>query len=182
MKLTKKNITNDQNIIIIDDLFSKDELTKIYITTASSNYKLWFVDNGTKESEYKFLQAHYKADDFIHSNLGSRLKKLTSNLTEKEYNLERAFAMCLRYGDNDYYHQDYFNKGTGLSLVLYTNTEWDSNWGEGVFFEISDSIYRAFSVKPGRILIFDGTLKHKAGVPSRHSPVAKISLNLRFSL
>ncbi len=182
MKSTKKHIIDDHHAIVIDNFFAKDELREVYIALASSEYKLWFVQDSPESDEYQFLQAHYAVKDFLYSKLGSRLTELVKNTINKNCNLERVFTMCLRYGDQDYYHKDYFKNGKGVSLVLYSNVDWKPDWGGETFFEINKGVYKSFSIKPGRILIFDGTIKHKAGVPSRHSQVAKLSLNLRFSL
>jgi SM-20-related protein len=92
--------------------------------------------------------------------------------------LQRVYLNMNLFGDHQFAHTD----GRGWTALLFGNAEWHEDWGGEILFYPGDHDDYAFAVspKPGRMLIFDGRILHRGGVPSKlfHGP--RMSVAIKF--
>jgi len=166
------------NLIIIDNLFNLEE---IKLVDNHLNNKPWgFVDDlGGVSGRYKSF-GHAKnissTDNFdeFECFLYEKILYLVENLEflPKNYDIFRIYYNAIRYGDKFEFHQD----GTGPSFLIYGNSVWEKSWKSHTLFR-EGSLKKKVLPKPGRIVIFDGQLEHKASPPS-----SNFEANARFSI
>lgn len=101
---------------------------------------------------------------------------------EREATLRRINAYSTTYGDLPLLHRD-LESGEGLTGVFYGNAEWDSGWtGETVFCDDDGEAMIVVPPRPGRLVVFDGSLLHRAGAPSRECHENRYTLVFKFSV
>ena len=91
----------------------------------------------------------------------------------------RIYLNVNLFGDFQFAHTD----GNGWTALLFANKRWEEDWGgEIVFYPEDHDAYR-YSIypKPGRLLIFDSTLYHRGGVPSKFFHGPRMSVAIKFS-
>jgi hypothetical protein len=66
-------------------------------------------------------------------------------------------------------------------VVYFANSRWESDWsGELHFYGDDPDLSVAIQPRPGRMVIFDGLLPHRAGVPSKLCLDPRITVALKF--
>jgi hypothetical protein len=93
--------------------------------------------------------------------------------------LHRVYLNVNLFGDFQFAHTD----GDGWTALLFANARWDEDWGGEILFypEDQDAFCYAIYPKPGRMLLFDSTLYHRGGVPSKFFHGPRMSLAIKFS-
>jgi hypothetical protein len=90
--------------------------------------------------------------------------------------LLRCYANAHTYGVEGYPHVDAPEPGQ-KTVVIYLNPRWQPDWaGETVFFDAEGDIVHAVLPKPGRAVIFDGSILHAARGVSRICTAARVTL------
>jgi len=90
----------------------------------------------------------------------------------------RIYANYNLHGDFQFAHED----GDGWTALAFINTRWDEDWGgELVLYPDGPASY-AYCVapQPGRMVLFDGLIRHRGGAPSKLCLEARISLAIKF--
>jgi hypothetical protein len=96
------------------------------------------------------------------------------------FKLERAYVSANTYGFMGEYHQDdgakEFNEV--VTIMYYLNSFWSLDFGGETFFlnQKKDEVIHAITPKPGRMVIFDGSISHSP------RPLTKICNKLRMVL
>lgn len=86
----------------------------------------------------------------------------------RRYDVYRAYTNVASYGDMLFTHVDCLPDQQDLTALWYMCSEWDVEWGgETVFFDAHDEIAAAVRPAPGRLVVFDGAIKHVGRPPSR---------------
>lgn len=157
------------NLIIIDNFLNLEEIQEV---DNHLNQKPWgFVDDlGEATGRYKSI-GHAKeinsSEDFdeFENYLKEKIEYLTGNLDflPNNYNIFTVYYNAIRYGDKFNYHTD----GSGPTFLIYGNKNWDKSWKSHTLFT-DGSLKKKVLPKPGRIVIFDGQLNHRASSPSSH--------------
>lgn len=68
------------------------------------------------------------------------------------------------------------------TMLYYANLNWDKDWGGETMFsnETYDTIDLAVQYKPGRVVLFDSSIPHKACLGSPDSPQFRTLLSFNF--
>jgi hypothetical protein len=166
------------NLIVIDNFLNLEE---IQLVDNHLNNKPWgFVDDlGEAFGRYRSI-GHSKEinslQDFdeFECFLYEKISYVVDNLSflPKNYDIFRIYYNAIRYGDKFNYHQD----GNGPTFLIYGNKAWKKSWKSHTLFR-DGSLKKKVLPKPGRIIIFDGQLEHRASAPTSH-----FEENARFSV
>ncbi len=95
--------------------------------------------------------------------------EITTYFGYKKFKIQTAICNSFAYGDASFIHVDSYKSKPCVTALMFANAEWKKDWGgEIMFFNDDDDAVYAVTPKPGRLLLFHGFIKHRAGVPSRH--------------
>lgn len=169
-----------REILVFDGIFSDEECAVLDQTFRGFAFRLNDID-----SPDKAYARHWKAEldpaaagtypgmsevvqivEFVYESFGVRLIRTHCNLS--------------MYGDLQFPHRD-CAPGTGVTALLFANAVWKTEWtGETLFFNDDGDARCAVSARPGRILIFDGSILHRAGVPSREVFEPRLTVAFKY--
>lgn len=92
--------------------------------------------------------------------------------------VERVYANLGLFGDHHHTHTD----GDCWTVLFFANPHWHADWGGELLLYEDDAESMAVAVapRPGRAVIFDGDLPHRAGVPSKYCPEARLTVAVKF--
>jgi SM-20-related protein len=109
------------------------------------------------------------------------LWKLIKAELAPDYGLVRAYANGHTYGLEGATH--HYSKPSDQELIalIYVSSEWSDAWaGETVFYDPSCECI-SIRPRPGRLLLFDGSISRASRAPSRECPTlcATLSFHMR---
>jgi hypothetical protein len=97
------------------------------------------------------------------------------------YELYRAYTNVASYGDMLFSHTDCLPDQQDLTALWYLCEHWDLEWGgETVFFDGRDEIAAAVRPAPGRLVVFDGRIRHVGRPPNRICYYPRYTFALKF--
>jgi SM-20-related protein len=84
------------------------------------------------------------------------------------YRIYRSYCNYAAYGDMLFTHTDCPPGAGELTALWFIAPEWNAEWGgETLFFDSSMDAQVAVSPRPGRLVLFDGSLPHVGRPPNR---------------
>lgn len=175
-----------KSVLVFDNLFSKAEVNKIFRSLAQAKYTSYQIgsrEDGKNYVFYNLFQARLSETDFLSTNL-YRISRLLVYVYKpsRPSELTQVFCNVFRYGESVFAHTDHPRKRKGVISVLYcANDRWSPDWGgELYFFNAGGEACEVVGYYPGRFIVFDGSLSHRPGVPSRCCPRYRFALNIRY--
>ena len=97
------------------------------------------------------------------------------------YRPYRAYTNVASYGDMLFTHTDCLPDQHDLTALWYLCEAWDVEWGgETVFYDSTDEIAQAVRPRPGRLVVFDGAIKHAGRPPSRICYAPRYTCAIKF--
>jgi hypothetical protein len=101
---------------------------------------------------------------------------------------ERGAQRCVRtycnssgYGDMLFTHTDMQPDSEGLTALWYITPNWDIEWGgETLLFNAAGDAEFVASPRPGRLLVFDGRIRHAGRAPNRVCAIPRLTFALKF--
>lgn len=90
----------------------------------------------------------------------------------------RIYANVNLHGDFQFAHED----GEGWTALAFVNSRWDEDWaGELIVYpDGTDTHAYCIAPRPGRMVIFDGMIRHRGGSPSKFCLEPRITLAIKF--
>lgn len=86
----------------------------------------------------------------------------------EDYRAYRAYTNVASYGDMLFSHTDCLPGQHELTALWYLCEHWDLEWGgETLFFDDAGEVAGAVIPKPGRLVVFDGAIRHVGRPPNR---------------
>lgn len=102
-----------------------------------------------------------------------KIKKVTG----KNYVVDRVYANGQLHGQCGNIHKDYDSEiSNAKTLLIYMNYEWKPEWGGHTVIEKSEGEYVSILPKPGKAILFDGTLNHVGLEPTIHCNTMRVTV------
>jgi SM-20-related protein len=97
--------------------------------------------------------------------------------------LTRCYANRHTFGTEGYIHTD-TERDEDHTVVVYMNKEWNPNWGGETVLYTPDrkEIVKSYIPKYGRVVVFPGTIPHRANPVSRICPEVRTTLMFKVSI
>lgn len=170
------NISNGKKIFIFDDVFSHQDKINLFLYAKNSN----FTTDGTSnellyEESGRFIVSRYSTEDI--NNFGifqktSEKMKLIFEIIGNKIPI-RYWILLSNLSTKIYYHIDgRSNDVPSLSFLYYLNLEWKNDWGgETIFCDDFRDDKICIDYVPGRVVLFDSSISHKAAYVSHDAPL-----------
>ena len=169
-----------KKIHVYDDLLSFHDRDRFQRFIEDS----WFKINGSDlPGDPTSLQIYSSYNEFDLTNMGFRETEAYKMLDEKynlsDRNISQIRVNCSLHSERNLAHTDDF----GLTLLYYSNMKWEMAWGGHIFFVTSnlEEIDKCVSYRPGRIIIFDGTIPHIISTPTIAAESPRFSFAIKYS-
>lgn len=180
--MIKKQIQTSSGklVIVYDDLFSYHERKDWFMFVKNSVYRV----NGGEDVSYfnqpLQLYSSYSKQDL--DNMGflnsDGLKQICDEYELRNKKIRQARVNLSPASERNNIHTD----GNSLTLLYYCNLNWEINWGGHTLFmddKLSEAEYTCL-YKPGRVVLFDGSIPHMIINPTNAAEVHRFSLAIQF--
>ena len=99
----------------------------------------------------------------------------------ERYQPYRVYTNFASYGDMLYSHVDALPEARELTALWFLCEQWDPEWGgETLFFDSAGDAQIAVSPRPGRLLLFDGAIRHAGRPPNRNCHTARYTFAIKL--
>jgi SM-20-related protein len=99
----------------------------------------------------------------------------------ERYEPYRVYTNFASFGDVLLTHFDALPGARELTALWYLCESWDTEWGgETLFYDGNQDAQIAVSPKPGRLLLFDGAIRHAGKPPNRNCPVGRYTFAVKL--
>lgn len=93
----------------------------------------------------------------------------------------RSYCNMVNYGDMLFTHTDSQPDQPELTALWFLTPKWDIEWGgETLLFNAEGDAAFAVSPRPGRLLLFDGRIRHAGRPPSRICTLPRFTFALKL--
>ena len=174
-------------ILIFDGLFEEKALVEVYRQFKSLNYCLGDYDREDTKTIRHLVHA-FEPQEIEATSVVKAIIQGTRELAKAHAlsitNVAKVYANFNLYGDYQFAHVD----GDVWTALVFVNASWHEDWGgELLLYDgtPASTTTRGFAYAitpiPGRMVIFDGRIKHRGGVPSKYCLEPRISFAIKFS-
>jgi SM-20-related protein len=102
---------------------------------------------------------------------------------QSSYKIYRCYCNHAAYGDMLFTHTDAQPGSREMTALWFIAPDWNVEWGgETLFFDSSMDAQVAVSPKPGRLVIFDGSLTHVGRPPNRICYAPRYTLAFKLEI
>jgi len=174
-----------RKVFVFDDLFESKTLSAIYDKFRSLPYRLTDYDRDDTRT-IRHLVHDFDSEEIKTAEIKNTVlavQELAEAQGIKVKTPANIYANFNLHGDHQFAHED----GDVWTTLVFINASWHEDWGgelllyDGTFAQPTDrGIAYAISPSPGRIVIFDGKIKHRGGVPSKFCLEPRITLAIKF--
>jgi Rps23 Pro-64 3,4-dihydroxylase Tpa1-like proline 4-hydroxylase len=173
-------VERGKKIYVFDDLFELEWRTHAYEFVKNSMFTVVGArDQGDIHySEHQYLHSKYSPEDVERFGIVQSIKdeKLLSLITGKEMRPHFGAVVNLSIPLDTYFVHSHKN----TTMLYYANIRWREDWGgETLFFteDMSEVVYTSV-YKPGRVIVFDGSIPHTIRPQSRYAPQYRFTFAL----
>ncbi|HEY5810782.1 MAG TPA: 2OG-Fe(II) oxygenase [Povalibacter sp.] len=99
----------------------------------------------------------------------------------EEFRPYRCYTNYAAYGDVLLTHVDSAPGAREITALWFLCERWDIEWGgETLFFDATGDAQIAVAPRPGRLLLFDGAIRHAGRAPNRNCHVARYTFAIKL--
>ncbi|MDM7860067.1 2OG-Fe(II) oxygenase [Alteromonas sp. ASW11-36] len=158
---------DDRDIYVFDDVCGTDEINNLYNGLTNSAYRKNEVARPDTQ-DYKHWAVNLSEQQILALPLYANLMNAVEQATGKRYKAYRGYCNHSAYGDMLFTHTDCLPQNDEMTALVYVCPKWDIEWGgETLFFNRDDDCAYACTPKPGRVVVFNGAIKHVGRPPNR---------------
>ena len=167
---TRKISLSSGKVYVFDDCFNQeliDDLGRVFLEL-DYEYRPSF-DN---ELSYGLSTQHLECMSDLVPRLNEFIDQYNAELVNrpKEQFLSHGYCAAIRFGDSTIMHQD-IDCEDCLTFIYYGNLYWNPRWGgETLFYDDTFDAMVSVSPKPGRLVLFNGSIWHRSGIPLKSCP------------
>lgn len=167
------------DLFVFDDLLQPEVVGRIADDLATVPYHSRN-SSSPDSQQYREWASHFPVEQFSdHPVQLAALSALTALYPQVSFEFWDVHCNNTTFGDWAFAHRD-SNENGAYSALYYANKAWESDWyGETVFCQGDEPVV-SVSVRPGRLVLFDSRIKHRAGVPAMNCTAQRLTLSLRY--
>ena len=100
---------------------------------------------------------------------------------DERYQPYRVYTNFAAFGEVLLTHVDARANARELTALWYLCDRWDTEWGgETLFYTAAGDAVIAVSPRPGRLLLFDGAIRHAGKPPNRNCPIGRYTFAIKL--
>jgi hypothetical protein len=171
---TRKETVGGLPLVVVDGFFTRREVAEASKAFAESVYRNFETADERKMYPHDVLELP-AAVPFVEC-----ITAVAAQVFPRaELAVYRAYCNRLRYGDVSLAHND--SDPPSITTLYYANERWEDEWaGETMFYGSADEATVAVAPRPGRLVIFDGRMRHRGGPPSRTCHEGRLSVAVKY--
>ena len=172
---------NGREVFVFDGLATLEETTRYF--TALSQASFTRTEKARPDSdEFRHWVCEMPLENLPRTSLWVATEKAVLHVRPGERFVPyRVYTNFASFGDTLLTHVDAVPNARELTALWFLCEHWDREWGgETLFYDESGDAEIAVSPKPGRLVLFDGAIRHAGKPPNRNCPVGRYTFAVKL--
>ena len=154
-------------IKIFDDVLGMTDMLKTYDICLNGFYSRTAESNNFyNQNNYKFtadISQEYALENPLYTSIQN-----IANKNKLKLKPARAYINYYDFSTPSTIHTDETFDGKNYTFMYFPMPQWQPNWGGELLFYTNDQqeVVKGVSIKPNRLVLFDGSIPHCAKAPS----------------
>src|ERR1043165_4831720 len=159
---------DSRRIVVIDDVVDASLIHSFYDGLTTGPFKRTEVAS-RETAAHRHWVWEMGLDQLKHSDLWTATRHVIAQVWDGEsYEPFRAYTNYAAFGDMLFTHLDCGPDAREVTALWYICPEWEIEWGgETLFYDDSGVARFVVSMRPGRLVLFDGAIRHVGRPPNR---------------
>jgi len=168
MSLIRQLAVEDRPIRVYDDLVPLPQIMRLTDAFAKSNFTRTEIAR-PETSAYRHWVVNIPLETAAQLAVYQPTLDAVRDFEDGDgYRIYRCYCNYAAYGDMLFTHTDSLPGEKGLTALWYIASEWNVEWGgETLFYDSNMDAVAVVSPKPGRLVVFDGSITHAGRPPNR---------------
>ncbi|HVY85549.1 MAG TPA: 2OG-Fe(II) oxygenase [Caulobacterales bacterium] len=183
MKVQRKSV-DGRDVAVFDDLMALEEAKSYFNALTQASFTRTEVAK-RELGEFRHWVCETPLENLPRLSLWPLTQQAVAHVRPSEsYQPYRAYTNHASFGDMLFTHFDALPGARELTALWYLCDLWDVEWGgETLFFDAEGDAQAVVSPKPGRLVLFDGAIRHVGRAPNRicTTPRYTFAIKLRLS-
>jgi hypothetical protein len=156
-----------KKIYVFDDVFEHNWRRNAFKYILKSKFSLGWTDQEDPAHYQQYLHSEFSMEEVDELGILKNIRDERAHKLIENKKIHLAVTNLSHHSDVYFVHPH-----TNTTLLYYANPYWKEEWaGETLFYNESTTEVVYTSVyKPGRLIIFDGSIPHTIRAPSRSAP------------
>jgi SM-20-related protein len=170
-----------RDVCVYDDLVPVEEAARYYRAISQASFTR--TESARADTaEYRHWVCEMPLENLPRTSLWLATERAVAALRPNERFLPyRVYTNYASYGDTLLTHVDAPFEARELTALWYLCESWDREWGgETLFYDDAGDAQIAVSPKPGRLVLFDGAVRHAGKPPNRNCPIGRYTFAIKL--
>lgn len=177
MNITEHITKSKKSITVYDGGVTFHDMKKMFDFFCNSFYSVQGYDSLYKDYQ---VFSKYTMDDIIRCGFydTETFKMLDSKYDIMNQEIKQIRVNFSNPAERNRIHED----NVGTTILYYGSMEWNLDWGGHTLFmdETLNEVEYTSLYKPGKVVVFDGTIPHMIMTPSNLAQIPRFSLAIQM--
>ncbi|HEU4600980.1 MAG TPA: 2OG-Fe(II) oxygenase [Steroidobacteraceae bacterium] len=181
IKTSRRVQVEGRDLVVFDDLITAAESGRYAVALAHAAFTK--TESARPESVHlRHWVCEMPLDNLPNLSLWSATSAALREMRPTEsYRPYRCYTNFASFGDVLLTHVDALPDRRELTALWYLCEQWDPEWGgETLFFDDANDAQVAVAPKPGRLVIFDGAIRHAGRPPNRNCFIGRYTFAIKL--
>jgi len=169
-----------RDLCVFDGLVSVEESARYFAAISHASFTR--TESARHDSAFRHWVCEMPLENLPRASLWPATERAVAYLRPGErFSPYRVYTNYAAYGDVLLTHVDAVAGARELTALWYLCDRWDTEWGgETLFYTDEGDAEIAVSPRPGRLLLFDGAIRHAGKPPNRNCEVARFTFAIKL--
>jgi len=178
---TRTAAVDSRDIFVFDDLVPVEESARYFAALSQASFTRTESARGDSRDLLHWV-CEMPLENLPRTSLWQATQSVVAAVRpDTPYRPYRVYTNFSSFGDTLLTHVDALPDARELTALWFLSERWDTEWGgETLFYDASGDAQIAVSPKPGRLLLFDGAIRHAGKPPNRNCHVARYTFAIKL--
>lgn len=169
-----------RDVHVFDDLVPAEESARYFAAISQAAFTR--TESARSDTEFRHWVCEMPLANLPRTSLWQATERAVAIVRpDRRFAPYRVYTNFSQFGDTLLTHVDAVQGATELTALWFLCERWDTEWGgETLFYADSGDARIAVSPRPGRLLLFDGAIRHAGKPPNRNCPVARYTFAIKL--
>ena len=177
---TRTASIDGREIFVFDGLVPPEESTRYFHALSQAAFTR--TESARPDADTRHWVCEMPVENLPRTTLWHATEKAVASLRPGERYLPyRVYTNFASYGDTLLTHVDALPNAREFTALWFLCERWDTEWGgETLFYDAAGDAQIAVSPAPGRLLLFDGAIRHAGKPPNRNCTVPRYTFAIKL--